>query len=84
MRKPEVFPASAAEHRVRAPMLVRSSMREDAVAPRTLFLVMQTEVVQGGQYDAAPVVVWDLCVWQVTVVGSGPNQVVAGFIAKSI
>jgi bla regulator protein blaR1 len=84
MRKPEVFPASAAEHRVKAPLLVRSSMRDQAVAPRTLFLVMQTEVVQGGQYDDAPVVVWGLCVWQVTVTGPGQNQVVAGIIAKSI
>ena len=62
------------QRRVKPPMLVRSSMANDGVAPQTLFLVMrtefvQTEFVQTRQYDATGAVVWDLCVWQVTVIG---------------
>jgi len=53
-------------------------------AAETLFLVVQTEFVQARQYDAAGAVVWDLCVWQVTVVGPVQNKMEAGTVAKSI
>ena len=68
-KKPEVIPARAVQRRATVPMLVRSSMASDGVAPQTMFLVMQTEFVQTRQYDATGAVVWDLCVWRVTVVG---------------
>ena len=45
-----------------------------AVAPQALFFVMRTEVVQTRQYDASGAVVWDLCVWRVTVVGPVQKQ----------
>ncbi len=82
--KPDMIPASAAQHRVKTPMLVRASMADDSVAPQTVFLVMQTEVVQTRQYDASGAVVWDLCVWRVTVVGPVQNKIEAGIAAKSI
>jgi hypothetical protein len=65
-------------------MLVRTSVASDGLVPQTLFLVMQTEVVQTRQYDASGAVVWDLCVWRVTVVGPVPNKMEAGIAAKSI
>ena len=74
--KPDVIPANAMPPRIQPPTLVRSSMANDAVAPPTLFLVVrtelvQTEFVQTRQYDASGAVVWDLCVWRVTVIGPG-------------
>jgi hypothetical protein len=65
-------------------MLVRTSMAGEGVAPQPLFLVMQTEVVQTRQYDATGAVVWDLCVWRVTVIGPVQNKMEAGIAAKSI
>jgi beta-lactamase regulating signal transducer with metallopeptidase domain len=65
------------------PMLVRASVKGD-VNPQALFFVMRTEVVQTRQYDASGAVVWDLCVWQVTVVGPVQNKTEAGMVAKSI
>jgi beta-lactamase regulating signal transducer with metallopeptidase domain len=82
--KPEVIPARAAQRRATAPMLVRASMAGDGVAAQRLFLVMQTEFVQTRQYDATGAVVWDLCVWRVTVVGPVQKQMEAGIAAKSI
>jgi bla regulator protein blaR1 len=82
--RPDVVPAKAAQHRVKPPMLVRSSMATDGVAPQTLFLVMRTEFVQTRQYGASGPVVWDLCVWQVTVVGPGQKLTAEQIIAKSI
>jgi bla regulator protein blaR1 len=82
--KPDFIAVSAAQRRVKAPMLVRASMAGDGGAPQTLFLVMQTEVVQTRQYDASGAVVWDLRVWRVTVVGTVQNKMEAGIAAKSI
>jgi hypothetical protein len=82
--KPGVIPANAVQRRANPPMLVRTSMPNDAVAPQTLFLVMQTELVQTRQYDASGAVVWDLCVWRVTVIGPGQKLTSQQIIAKAI
>jgi len=83
--KPDLIPTNAVPHRAKAPRLVRTSVASDDLVPQTLFLVMQTEVVQTRQYDASGAVVWDLCVWRVTVVGPVPNKMEAGIAAaKSI
>ena len=61
-------------------MLVRSSMSEqDAIAPQTLILILHT-----GQYDANGALVWDLCVWQVTVMGPAHGQLEPGIVVKAI
>jgi len=80
-------------------MLVRSSMAEDAVRPQTLIFIMQTRVMETrvmetrimqtrftaiGQDEASSAVVWDLCVWQVTVIGAAQNRNPPEIIAKSI
>ena len=83
-RKAEVIPASAVQHRAKAPMLVRTSLTADGMVPQPLFVVMQTEVVRTRQYDASGAVVWDLCVWRVTVVGPVQNKLETGIAAKSI
>jgi beta-lactamase regulating signal transducer with metallopeptidase domain len=82
--KPHFIPARTVQRRATAPMLVRTSMAGEGVAPQPLFLVMQTEVVQTRQYDATGAVVWDLCVWRVTVIGPVQNKMEAGIAAKSI
>jgi beta-lactamase regulating signal transducer with metallopeptidase domain len=75
-----VVPAKAKQRQVNPPMLIRSSMSEqDSVAPQTLILIMHT-----GQYDADGALVWDLCVWQVTVMGPAHGQLEPGIIVKSI
>jgi len=81
--KPDFIPARTVQRRATAPMLVRTSMAGEG-APQPLFLVMQTEVVQTRQYDATGAVVWDLCVWRVTVIGPVQNKMEAGIAAKSI
>jgi hypothetical protein len=65
-------------------MLVRAGVKGDSLEPQTLFFVTQTEVVQTRGYDDSGVVVWDLCVWRVTVVGRLQNKMEAGTAAKSI
>ena len=82
--KPEVIPARAVQRRATVPMLVRTNMAGDGVAPQPTFLVMQTEFVQTRQYDATGAVVWDLCVWRVTVVGPVQKNMEPGIAAKSI
>ncbi len=82
--KPDVIPANAVQRRVKPPTLVRSSMANDGVAPQTLFLVMRTELVQTRQYDGSGAVVWNLCVWQVTVIGPGQKLTAEQIIAKAI
>jgi beta-lactamase regulating signal transducer with metallopeptidase domain len=82
--KPDFIPAHVVQRRAIAPMLVRASTAGDGVDPQPLFLVMQTEVVQTRQYDATGAVVWDLCVWRVTVVGTMQSKMEAGIAAKSI
>ena len=58
---------------------VRAGFAEGAIAPQTVILVMQS-----AQYDASGSVVWNLCVWQVTVMGPAGNQGQAGAVSKSI
>lgn len=82
--KPDVIPANAVQRRVKPPTLIRSSMAKDGLAPQTLFLVMRTEFVQTRQYDGSGAVVWDLCVWQVTVIGPGRKLTAGQIIAKAI
>ena len=82
--KPDLIPTNAVPHRAKAPRLVRTSVASDDLVPQTLFLVMQTEVVQTRQYDATGAVIWDLCVWRVTVVGPVQDKMEAGIAAKSI
>ena len=81
--KPDFIPARTVQRRATTPMLVRTSMTGDG-AVQPLFLVMQTEIVQTRQYDATGAVVWDLCVWRVTVIGPVQNKMEAGIAAKSI
>jgi beta-lactamase regulating signal transducer with metallopeptidase domain len=81
--RPGVIPAKSMQPRVKTPMLLRTSMATGA-AGQTLFVVVQAEFVQTRQYDASGAVVWDLCVWQVTVVGPVQNKMEAGTVAKSI
>ncbi len=76
--KSAVVPAVVKQRRVNQPTLIRSSMSEDAVAPQTLILVMQS-----ARYDVSGAVVWDLCVWRVTVVGPAQNRLEPGMVAKS-
>jgi beta-lactamase regulating signal transducer with metallopeptidase domain len=79
--KSAVVPAKATQRRVHPPMLIRSSVsEEEAITPQTMILIMQT-----GTYDAYGAVVWDLCVWRVTVVGpSHEGQMEQEVVVKSI
>jgi hypothetical protein len=81
--QPDVIPTKAVQRRAKPPMLVRSSMANDRVEPPTVFLVMRTEFVQ-TQHDGSAPVVWDLCVWQVTVIGPGQKLTAEQIIAKVI
>jgi Zn-dependent protease with chaperone function len=81
---PEFIPARLIQHRADAPALLRTSLTYDADASATQDLYFVTEVVQTRQYDASGAVVWDLCVWRVTVVGPMQNKLEAGITAKSI
>ena len=82
--KPAVVPAKVTQQRVMPPMLIRSSVVEDAIMPQTLIFVMQTGVMQTGQYDASGAVVWRFCVWQVTVIDPTQNRMESGIVVKSI
>ncbi len=81
--KPDVIPAKSVQQGGKPPMLVRSSLANDKVAPPTVFLVMRTEFVQTRQNAAGPMVL-DLCVWQVTVIGPGQKITTEQIIAKVI
>ncbi|MGA9800777.1 MAG: M56 family metallopeptidase [Terriglobales bacterium] len=84
-RKADVVPAGAAQHRGQPARLVRASLTTDASVPRTLFVVTRTEFVQTPRYDASGTVVWEMSVWQVTVIGPVRQTVTeAGVAAKSI
>jgi hypothetical protein len=96
-RQPDAVPASAVQRLVKAPRLLRTSSPTRGGVPQTLVFVTQTEVVQteglraefvqSRQYDASGVVVWNLCVWRVTMVAPEPNmqnKMPAGIAAKSI
>jgi hypothetical protein len=82
-RNTEVLPA-AARARTVAPTLVRTSVEENAVNPQTLLFVTRTEFVQTRRVDAYGAVVWDLSVWQVTLVAPAQDMMAAGIVAKSI
>jgi beta-lactamase regulating signal transducer with metallopeptidase domain len=79
--KSAAVPAKATQRRVNPPVLIRSSFSgEEAITPQTLIFIMQT-----GTYDAYGAVVWDLCVWRVTVIGQAhQGQMVSGIVVKSI
>ena len=83
-KQADVIPAKAVQHRAKPPVLVRSSLANDRVAPPTVFLVMRTEFVQTQQHDGSGSVVWDLCVWQVTVIGPGQKLTAEQIIARVI
>jgi beta-lactamase regulating signal transducer with metallopeptidase domain len=79
--KADVVHGSSVKQDAKAPRLVRTSLRDNNVPSRTLFLV-RTEFVQTEQYDASGALVWNLCVWHVTVVPV--ENKMAGIAAKSI
>lgn len=81
--RPDLIAASVAQHQVKAALPLRAGMNRDGLGTQALFLVTQTEVVQTRGYDASGAVVWDLCVWRVTVVGPVQNKL-AGIAPKSI
>ncbi len=83
MVAPQVIPAAARARKL-VPALVRSSFATDAVTPQTLLFVTRTEYLQTRHIDASGAVVWDLSVWQVTVVGPAQDMMAAGIVAKSI
>jgi BlaR1 peptidase M56 len=72
-----VVPARATQRAANPAKLVRTDFAGEAVAPQTLIFVMQS-----ARYDASGVV-WDVCVWRVTVTPVR-NQVEPGIAAKSI
>ena len=77
---PAVIRAKAKRTQVNPPVLLRSSVSEqETVAPPALILIMQSR-----SYDASGAVVWELCVWQVTVTGPARRAMEQEIIAKSI
>jgi hypothetical protein len=94
--KPAVVPAKAAQRRVQPPRLIRSGLTEDGIAPRTLILVWQTEMLPvqvmpagfmpAGLHEGRDAMVWNLCVWQVRVIGLDRNvlEMEQGIILNSI
>ena len=75
-----VVPAKATRRRVNPPMLIRTSMSEqEGIAPHTLILIMQTQ-----HYDISGSVVWDFCVWQITVIGPAQGRMEPGIVVRSI
>ncbi len=81
---PEVIPAHAARAKTLSPTFVRASMETNAVTPQTLLFVTRTEYVQTRRVNSSGAVVWDLSVWQVTVIGPAQDMMAAGIVAKSI
>jgi bla regulator protein blaR1 len=76
--------ARALQSRTKAPTLLRASATNQAVAFQTLFFVVETRALQAAPDDASDAVVWNLSVWQVTVIRPVKNQVEPGIVAKSI
>jgi hypothetical protein len=72
-----VVRATSKKHDANPPALLRASFPDQGPRRQTLILVLQTV-----QSDRAGSVVWNLCVWEVTV--SGAAQTEAGTVAKSI
>jgi Zn-dependent protease with chaperone function len=81
---PEVILAHAARAMAPPPTFVRASLETNAVTPQTLLFVTRTEYVQTRRVNASGAVIWDLSVWQVTVVGPAQDMMAAGIVAKSI
>jgi beta-lactamase regulating signal transducer with metallopeptidase domain len=92
-RGPGIVSARSGQPRANVPVLVRSSASEQVVTPRTMILITQTElvqtrviqtrVIQTRQLGSSGWVVWDVCVWQVTVVSPAQNRIAKGIVAKS-
>jgi len=74
----------AAQSRTDAPTLLRASATDQAVAFQTLVFVVETQALQAASDDGPDAVVWNLSVWQVTVIRPVSNQMEPGIIAKSI
>ena len=74
-----VFAPAKAQPRT-APTFVRASADAHAVAFQTLVFIVETPALQD---DASGAVIWNLSVWQVTVVRQVKQQVDSGVIAKS-
>jgi len=95
-RKPAVVPAKVRHLRAQPPRLVRSSLTEDGIAPRTLIFVWQTEMrrvqvvpasfMRDGQPAASDAMLWNLFLWQVRVIGMDRNviEMEQGIIVNSI
>src|SRR5882724_6419007 len=66
-----------------SPRLIRSSLTGDGPTPQTLIFIMQTSFLQNAADGASGVVIWNYCVWQVTVEGTA-NAVDQEIIVKSI
>ena len=94
-----VIPAKAVRRRAYPPLLIRSNLAEDGIAPQTLILVLQTNVLrttvlrtdvlatgvmQTRREDASGLMGWNLCVWRITVIGSEQNVVQREIIFDSI
>ena len=66
------------------PLLVRTSVADDAATFQTLVFVMQTQIMPPRPDDPSGSVVWNLCVWQVTVIRPAQERMMQGIIVKSI
>jgi len=58
--------------------MVRAGFAREAIAPQTLILVVQSA------RDDDSGIVWNVCVWQITVTGTARNQAEPGIAAKAI
>ena len=74
----------AVRSRKKWPTLLRASATNQAVAFQTLVFVVETRALQAAPDDGSDAVVWNLSVWQVTVIRPVRNQVEPGIVAKSI
>jgi hypothetical protein len=94
--KPAVVPTKATQRRVQSPRLIRSSLTEDGIAPRTLILIWQSDMppvqimpanfMPAGLHEGSDAMVWNLCVWQVRVISSDRNvmEIEQGIILNTI
>jgi beta-lactamase regulating signal transducer with metallopeptidase domain len=92
-RRPAIILAKSVLPRSNLPVLIRCKASAQEVTPRTLTLIMRTESVEtmviqtrlvrardDGSYGP---VVWDVYVWQITLVSPAQSRM-EGIIAKSI
>jgi beta-lactamase regulating signal transducer with metallopeptidase domain len=83
--KADIVPDRIAQRRVKEPMIVRASLTMNPGSPHTLFVMTRTEFVEMPRYDASGAAVWELSVWQVTVIGPVHQTTTTGGTApKSI